>query len=68
MLDERLSIFGGRDSATGKCINKVTTYNSDTNSSYSYYPDMLKKRFKHGIITYCDHVIVMGEEWSRQHP
>jgi len=64
MLDERLTIFGGRDSATDEYLNKVTTYNSDTNSWYSYYPDMLNKRFKHGIITYNDHVIVMGGKSS----
>jgi len=60
MLDGRLIIFGGQDLVTCKYHNKVTTYNSDTNSWYSYYPDMLNKRFKPGIITYHDHVIVMG--------
>jgi len=60
MLDERLTIFGGDDPVTKKVFNKVTTYNSDTNSWYSYYPDMLNKRFKPGITTYHDHVIVLG--------
>jgi len=64
MLDERLTIFGGQDSVTREKHNKVTTYNSDTNSWYSYYPDMLNKRFKPGIITYNDHVIVMGGKSS----
>jgi len=64
MLDERLTIFGGTDSVTRKYHNKVTTYNSDTNSWYSYYPNMLNKRFRPGIITYNDHVIVMGGKSS----
>jgi len=60
MLDERLTIFGGQDPVTYEFLNKVTTYNCDTNSWYSYCPDMLNKRFKPGIITYNNHVIVMG--------
>ena len=60
MLDDRLTIFGGTDSVTRKHHNKVTTYNNDTNSWYSHYPDMLNKRFKPGIVTYNNYVIVMG--------
>jgi len=60
MLDDRVTIFGGQDSVTLKDLNKVTTYNSGTNSWYGYYPDMLNKRVMPGIITYHDHVIVMG--------
>ena len=60
MLDDRLTIFGGRDAATHDTINKVTTYNNDTNKWYNHYPDMLHKRLKPGIITYHNYVIVMG--------
>ena len=60
MVDDKLTIFGGRDSTTGKRHNKVTTYNSKTNSWYSCYPDMLHIRHKPGVITSDDHVIVMG--------
>ena len=60
MLNDRLTIFGGTDPVTHKYHNKVTTYNSDTNSWYSHYPDMLNKRFKPGVITYNYYVIVMG--------
>ena len=60
MLDDRLTIFGGIDPVTRECLNKVTTYNNDTNSWYSHYPDMLNKTFKPGITTYNDNVIVMG--------
>ena len=60
MVDDKLTIFGGRDSTTDKFHNKVTTYNSKTNSWYSCYPDMLHNRGKPGVITSDDHVIVMG--------
>ena len=59
-VDNKLTIFGGRDSTTNKFHNKVTTYNSKTNSWYSCYPDMLHNRHKPGVITSDDHVIVMG--------
>ena len=60
MVDDKLTIFGGRDSTTDKFHNKVTTYNSKTNSWYSCYPNMLHNRGKPGVITSNDHVIVMG--------
>ena len=60
MVDDKLTIFGGRDSATNEVHNKVTTYNSKTNSWYSCYPNMLHNRFRPGVITSDDHVIVMG--------
>ena len=64
MLDDRLTIFGGRDTATNNIHNKVTTYNSNTNKWYSHYPDMLHKRLEPGVITYHNYVIVMGGESS----
>ena len=60
MLDDRLTIFGGQDPATHKSHNKVTTYNNDTNSWYSQYPDMINIRSRPGVITYDNYVIVMG--------
>ena len=60
MLDDRLTIFGGCDPFTYKYINKVTTYNNDTNKWYSHYPDMLHKRLKPGVIKYHNYVIVIG--------
>ena len=64
MLDDRLTIFGGSDLVTRERHNKVTTYNSDTNSWYNHYPDMLHKRLKPGVITCHNYVIVMGGESS----
>ena len=60
MIDDKLTIFGGMDPVTSNRHNKVTTYNSKTNSWYSCYPDMLHNRSKPGVITSDDHVIVMG--------
>ena len=60
MVDDKLTIFGGIDSTTNKYHNKVTTYNSKTNSWYSCYPDMLHNRYLPGVVTSDDHVIVMG--------
>ena len=44
MVDDKLTIFGGRDSTTDEFHNKVTTYNSKTNSWYSHFPNMLYNR------------------------
>ena len=60
IVDDKLTIFGGMDPVTSNRHNKVTTYNSKTNSWYSCYPDMLHNRSKPGVITSDDHVIVMG--------
>ena len=65
MVEDKLTIFGGKDSTTGEIINKVTTYNSKTNSWGSCYPDMLQSRHKPGVITSHGHVIVMGGKSSQ---
>ena len=60
MVDDKLTIFGGRDSITDEFHNKVTTYNSKTSSWYSHFPNMLYNRSKPGVMTSHDYVIVMG--------
>lgn len=60
MLDDKLAIFGGEDPITKIVFNKVTTYNSKNDHWYSYYPNMLNKRFKPGVIKYNNYVILMG--------
>ena len=60
MVDDKLTIFGGRDSTTNKYHNKVTTYSSKTNSWYSHFPNMFYNRSKPGVLTSHDYVIVMG--------
>ena len=60
MVDDKLTIFGGTDSTTYNFHNKVTTYNSKTNSWCMYFPNMLHNRFKPGVVISHDHVIIMG--------
>ena len=60
MVDDKLTIFGGREPYTNNRHNKVTTYNSKTNSWYSHFPNMLYNRSKPGVVTSHDYVIVMG--------
>ena len=60
MVDDKLTIFGGTDPTTNEIHNKVTTYNSKTNSWYSHFPNMLHNRLKPGVVTSHNHVIVMG--------
>ena len=60
MVDHKLMLFGGRYSTTNAIHQKVTTYDNDARKWISYYPDMLCIRSKPGVITYKDHVIVMG--------
>lgn len=60
MVDRKLVIVGGKDSATGKIHNKVTTYNSVSNMWTTYYPDMLNIRLKPGVFTYKDVIVMEG--------
>ena len=60
MLGDRLTIFGGQDPVTRKFHKKVTTYNNDTNTWHRQYPDMLNIRYRPGVLTYHNYVIVMG--------
>ena len=64
MVDDKLTIFGGVDSTTNERHNKVTTYNSKTNSWYSHFPNMLYNRDRPGVVTSHDYVIVMGGKSS----
>ena len=64
MVDDKVTIFGGRDPTTIEIHNKVTTYNSKTNSWYSCFPNMLHNRHKPGVVTSHDYVIVMGGKSS----
>ena len=60
MVDKRLSIFGGSDPSASKYLKKVSTYNRDTNSWSQMYPNMIHERFKPGVVSHAEHVIVMG--------
>ena len=65
IVDGKLTIFGGRDSNSDQIHDKVTTYNSKTNSWSSCYPNMLCNRHKPGVTTSHNHVIVMGGKSSQ---
>ena len=56
----RLAIIGGRLSATKKMTNKVSTFDEDSQTWTSYYPDLLSVRSRPGIISHLEHVIVAG--------
>ena len=64
MVDNKLTIFGGMEPHTSNLHNKVTTYSSKTNSWYSHFPNMLYNRFKPGVVTSHDYVIIMGGKSS----
>jgi len=55
----RLCIIGGSNVLTRKPINKVSTYD-ESDGWIQFYPNMLSPRFKPGVVTYNDHVVVFG--------
>ena len=60
VVENKLTIFGGVDPNTYDYFNKVTTFNSKTNSWYNHFPNMLYNRNRPGVVTSHDYVIVMG--------
>ena len=56
----RLAIIGGRLSATKKVTNMVSTFDEDSQTWSSYYPDLLSGRLAPGVISHLEHVIVAG--------
>ena len=60
IIGGRLAIIGGRLSATKKKTNKVSTFDEDSQTWTSYYPDLLSVRSKPGIASHLEHVIVSG--------
>ena len=60
IIGGKLVIIGGRLSATKKMTNKVSTFDEDSQTWTSYYPDLLSVRSKPGIVSHLEHVIVSG--------
>ena len=60
IIGGRLAIIGGRLSATKKRSNKVSTFDEDSQTWTSYYPDLLSVRSKPGVVSHLEHVIVAG--------
>ena len=60
IIGGKLVIIGGRLSATKKRTNKVSTFDEDTQTWTSYYPDLLSVRNKPGVVSHLEHIIVAG--------
>ena len=60
IIGGRLAIIGGRLSATKKMTNKVSTFDEDSQTWTSYYPDLLSVRSIPGVVSHLEHVIVAG--------
>ena len=60
IIGGRLAVIGGRLSATKKRTNKVSTFDEDSQTWTSYYPDLLSVRSRPGVVSHLDHVIVAG--------
>ena len=60
IIGGRLAIISGRLSATKKITNKVSTFDEDSQTWTSYYPDLLSVRSKPGVVSHLEHVIVAG--------
>ena len=60
IIGSKLAIIGGRLSANNERTNKVSTFDEDSRTWKSYYPDLLKVRSGPGVVTHLEHVIVAG--------
>ena len=60
MVGDRLTIFGGIDDYTKQRTNRVSTFDKSTKSWRHFYPDMINVRFRPGVATHLNHVIVAG--------
>ena len=60
IIGGKLVIIGGRLSATKKMTNKVSSFNEDSQTWTSYYPDLLSVRSRPGVVSHLEHVIVAG--------
>ena len=58
IIGGKLVIIGGRLSATNKRTNKVSTFDKDSQTWTSYYPDLLSVRSQPGVVS---HLIVAGD-------
>ena len=60
IIGGKLTIIGGRLSSSDKRTNKVSTFDGDSQSWKSYYPDLLKVRSGPGVVSHLEYVIVAG--------
>ena len=60
IIGGKLVIIGGRLSATKTMTNKISTFDEDSQTWTSYYPDLLSVRSRPGVVSHLEHVIVAG--------
>ena len=60
IINDQLTVIGGRDNDTNKVTNKVSTFDNNINSWTRCFPDLMKPRSKPGVVTHEDHVVVLG--------
>ena len=60
IIGGKLVIIGGCLSATKMMTNKVSTFDEDSQTWTSYYPDLLSVRSRPGVVSHLEHVIVAG--------
>ena len=60
IIGGKLVYIGGRLSDNKKMTNKVSTFDEDSQTWTSYYPDLLSVRSRPGVVSHLEHVIVAG--------
>ena len=60
IIGGKLIIIGGCLFANKKMTNKVSTFDEDSQTWTSCYPDLLSVRSKPGVVSHLEHVIVAG--------
>ena len=60
IIGGKLAIIGGALSATKVVTNKVSTFDETSQTWTSYYPNLLSIRYRPGVVTHLEYVIVAG--------
>ena len=60
VIGGKLVVIGGRVSSNKEKTNKVSTFDTITQSWIRYYPDMLSVRSRPGVVSHLEYVIVAG--------
>ena len=60
VIGGRLAIIGGRLNVTSTTTKKVSTFDEASQTWISYYPDLVSDRYRPGVVTHLEYVIVAG--------
>ena len=60
IIGEKLAIVGGCLCGNSNITNEVLTFDEDSQTWMSYYPNLLSARSKPGVVSHLEHVIVAG--------